>query len=70
MVFSLLGAIIVLSFGMVLHLENHRKHFKSRYYNIMTDEFTDYVHLNPKDCYHDTTLIFLDSNLKQNNKFL
>ena len=34
------------------------------------DEYTGYIYLNPKTGYHDTTVIFLDSTLRENNQFL
>lgn len=69
-IFGLLAAIIACSLAMILYLSDHRKHFTSPYFKINIDEYTGYIYLNPKTGHHDTTVIFLDSNVRENNQFL
>ena len=55
---------------MVVYLSNKNKHFESPFFKITIDEYTDYIYLNPKTSYHDTTVIFLDSDIRENNRFV
>ena len=55
---------------MVFFIGDKTRSFESSIFKISTDELTDYIYLNPKTGDYDTTVIFLDSDIRENNRFV
>jgi hypothetical protein len=62
-IFGWLASVITCSMLMIFYLSDTNKQLQSSLFKISNAESTDYIYLNPISSDHDTTVIFLDSNI-------